>query len=204
VRARKHQSGSICLRSGRWYVRYYGSDRVQRNEFLHEKDDEFHSPRYKPVRDAASKVMARVNAELGQSQDMVGEFFDNVYWPWAKANKRPSTSLSYKDLWDRHLKPHCGAVKIAAYKTSDASKFLTRLADSGLGRNSISHIRSLLSGIMSHGLNVSVIDRNPLEGAKVLSKVKQPADSESYSLCEVEDMVSVLGDLHGVCSLVFR
>lgn len=97
---------------------------------------------------------------------------------------------------------------LAAYKTSDASKFLTRLADSGLGRNSISHIRSLLSGIMSHALNLGVIDRNPLEGAKVLSKVKQPVDTESYSLREVEDMISALeGEsdcrlLVGLCGLL--
>jgi len=145
--------------------------------------------------------MARVNAELGQSQDTVGEFFDNVFWKWAEANKRPSTSFSYKHLWERHLKPHCGATKIAAYKTSDASKFLTKLADSGLGRNSISHIRSLLSGIMSHALNLGVIDRNPLAGAKVLSKVKQPPDTESYSLREVEDMISAL-DGQPDCRLV--
>jgi len=208
MRSRKHQRGSTILRSGKWYVRFYGSDRVQRNEVLHIKDDEFHSPKCKAVRDAAAKVMARVNAELGQSQDTVGEFFDNVYWPWVEANKRPSTSSSYKDLWDRHLKPHCGTAKIAAYKTSYASKFLTGLAESGLGRNSISHIRSLLSGIMSHALNLGVIDRNPLEGAKVLSKVKQPADTESYSLREVEDMISALESepdcrlLVGLCGLL--
>jgi integrase len=192
MRSRKHQKGSIVLRSGKWYVRFYGSDRVQRNEFLHIKDEEFHSKTCKAVRGAAAKVMARINAELGQSQHTVGEFFDNVYWPWVEANKRPSTSSSYKDLWDRHLKPHCGATKIATYKTSDASKFLTKLAESGLGRNSISHLRSLFSGIMSHALNLGVIDRNPLEGAKVLSKVKQPADTESYSLREVEDMMEAL------------
>jgi hypothetical protein len=99
MRSRKHQKGSIILRSGKWYVRFYGSDRVQRNEFLHIKNEEFHSPKCKAVRDAASKVMGRVNAELGRSQDTVGEFFDNIYWPWAEANKRPSTSSSYKDLW---------------------------------------------------------------------------------------------------------
>ena len=64
-RARKHQKGSICLWGGKWYVRYYGYDRLQRSEFLHVKDDKFHSPTCEAVRDAAARVMARVNAEHG-------------------------------------------------------------------------------------------------------------------------------------------
>jgi integrase len=194
MRARKHQRGSICLRSGKWYVRFYGSDKVQRNELLHTRDEEFHSAKCKPVRDAASRVMARVNAELDREQDgaTVGGFWETSYLPWVEANKKPSTAASYKDLWERNLRPHCGGRKLAEYRTSDASKFLTSLADSGLGRNSISHVRSLLSGIMSHALNLGIIERNPLEGAKVLSKVRQPPATESYSLREVEDMVSAL------------
>jgi hypothetical protein len=72
-RARKHQKGSISLSGGKWYVRYYGTDRLQRSEFLHVKDDEFHSPECKAVTEAAARVMARVNAENLRS---VGERFN--------------------------------------------------------------------------------------------------------------------------------
>lgn len=193
-RKRRHQAGSIVLRSGKWYVRYYGPDRKQVNELLHAKDDEFHSSKCKPVRDAASQVMGRVNSELEETgtDQAVSDFFDFTYLPWVEANKKHSTIISYKQLWSQRLKPHFGSTCLAEYRTSDASKFLTGLADSGLGRNAISHIRSLASGIFSHAVNLGSLDTNPLREAKCLSKAKPPARAESYSLREVEDMVSSL------------
>lgn len=193
MRRRRHQKGSVCLRSGNWYVRYYGTDGKQRNEFLAEKDDRHHSKTCKPVKDLAAKAMSRVNAEVGEGSltPKAAEFWESVYLPHCERSLRPSTVHSYKDLWERFLKAHLGQVRLSEYKANNATEFLTSLSGR-LGRNSLSHVRSLLSGFFSHATALGKIEHNPIRDAKVLSKPKAPAETGWYDLGQLEDIVSSL------------
>ena len=167
---------------------------------LAEKDHVHYSKGCVSLRKLVAEHMTAINErELGEEKgdfrgQSVSAFFKETYYPWVKANKKHSTSLSYGQIWAQHLEKHFEGKTLSEYKTSDASRFLTGLADTGLGRNAISHVRSLMSGIFSLAVNLGTIDRNPLREAKVLSKMKPPAKTESYSLREVEDMISALVD----------
>ena len=100
----------------------------------------------------------------------IATFWDKTYELGFTTNKRHSTSLSYSQIYDQHLKSHLAPFALATYRTSDASKYITGLAKKGYGRNTISHVRSLMSGLFSHAVNLGLIDSNPLIGAKSLSK----------------------------------
>ena len=39
LKRRKHQCGSVILRGHRFFIRYYGPDRTQKNEFSVRRDD---------------------------------------------------------------------------------------------------------------------------------------------------------------------
>jgi integrase len=174
-------------------VRYYGTDGKQRNEFLAEKDDKHHSKTCKPVKDLSAKAMSRVNANSAESalSPLASEFWLSVYLPHCERSLRPSTVHSYKDLWERFLKQHLGSTRLGEYKAHNATEFLTSLSGR-LGRNSLSHVRSLLSGFFSHATALGKIEHNPIRDAKVLTKPKPPQEAEWYDLGQLEDIVRAL------------
>jgi hypothetical protein len=170
-------SGARCGSAAQASIlRYYAQDRRQRTEFLCKRDEKHDSKTCKPVRDIASKVMARVNsgALAAAESPTVAEFWDGTYLPFAEKNLRPSTVHSYGDLGERHLQPHFGDARLATYRSSDATAFLTGLS-AKLGRNSVNHVRSLMSGIFSHACALGKAERNPMREAKVLGKPKATA-----------------------------
>jgi integrase len=204
-RNRKHQRGSIWLRGSSFYIRYYGRDRRQRTEFLCKRDEKHHSKTCKPVRDLASRAMERVNsgALATAESPTVAEFWKGTYLPFAEKNLRRSTVHSYEDLWERYLRQHFGDARLATYKSSEATRFLTSLAEK-LGKNSVNHVRSLMSGIFSHACAIGKAERNPMREAKVLGKPKPTPPTQHYTLVEAEEIVTALegdAEAQGVMAL---
>lgn len=194
-RKRKHQSGSVWLRGSNFYLRYYGPDRRQKTELLCARDDKHHSRTCAPVKKLAAAAMARVNSGVGAASQSptVSEFWEKIYLPFAEKNLRPSTVGSYKDLWARHLKPHFDGTRLGEYHSSDGTAFLTKLAER-LGRNSLNHVRSLMSGIFSHAAALGRVAHNPMRDAKVLGRTMAPSNTPHYTLEELEDSISALAD----------
>jgi|ERR1039458_5966301 integrase len=198
LRKRLHK-GSLILRSGVWYTRYWQGRSPNKKLVSHklaEKNDVYYSKSSVQLRKLNAEHMAKVNAEVHTPTDgqLISDFWEQTYLKWVEANKKPSTLHSYKQIWNQHLKKHFGKTTLAEYRTSDAYKFLNGLADSGLGRNAIQHVRSLMSGIFSAACNRGLIATNPLRETRIDTKMKPPKPAESYSLREVEDMISALKD----------
>jgi len=194
------QKGSLTLRSGNWYVRYWTGQKSDRKMAAHKlgtKDDVLYGRSSGQLRKLAEEHMAKVNAEAEafvEEDQTIVEFFERTYLPWVEANKKPSTVHSYKQIWSQHLEKHFGQRTLTGYRTSDSYKFLNGLADSKLGRNAIGHVRSLMSGIFKKAVNLDLIDRNPIRECEIDSKMKPPKDYEAYSPREVEDLISALAD----------
>jgi integrase len=195
-RRRKFQKGSIWLRGDNFYVRYYGLDRKQKTEFLVTKDAKHHSKTCAPVKKLFAAVMARVNSAStsGVLQVVTVEaFWESTYLPFVEKNLRPSTIISYKDIWNRILKGHFGLQLLVEYRAHQATEFLSSLTDR-LNRNSLNHVRSLMSGIFSHAAALGKVEYNPMRDAKVLSTPKKTLPTSWYSLGELEDVISALKD----------
>lgn len=182
------------MRGSSFYVRYYGHDRKQKTEFLIAKDAKHHSKTCSPVKKLFADVMTRVNATSTPSQVVtIKTFWEATYLPFVEANLRPSTIASYKDIWNRILKDHFGSQLLVEYRAHQATEFLSSLTVR-FNRNSLNHVRSLMSGIFSHAAALGKVEHNPIRDAKVLSKVSAPEEGQWYSLEELEDIISDLKD----------
>ena len=189
----RHQKGSICLRSGSFYCRAYVNGK-QKNYLLVRKDDKHHSATCKPVRMLRDEVMSKVNSMLESASALTAkDFWTSTYLPYATENLRPSSVRSYQQIWKQHLLTHLGQLPLNAYTTPMGSVFLTSLSKR-LGRRTLAHVRSLMSSMFAHALNLGLIGSNPIREVKILGKVRVPAATTHYTLEEIEDIISALAD----------
>ncbi len=195
----------VCVyeASEKFYLKYrtgIGANRKRVSVYLCDKDDDAH----KNTRSAAVQNLALeqklklVKTEPKNAPVTVAAFWESVYLPFLKADKRPSTVTGYVHLWKRWLAPHFGETALSEYMTETATEFLTELSGK-LNRNSYNHVRSLCSGIFSHAVAIGKtkygIAFNPIHDAhSVSSKIRTPAATAAYSLGELEDSISKLHD----------
>jgi integrase len=201
----RYQSGSLLERSGSFYVRYYQRDTkgkpARKVEFLCEKDEKRHSMTAKPVLKLLADFMRKVNSDSRPQQEvLVTDFWTDTYLPFIQANRRPSTVDGYRQLWEGQLKAHFANYSLQDYRTHHASNFLTGLTGK-YGKRSLSHLRSLGSGIFSLAVNKGLIERNPFHDVQILAKVKQPAIQLHYTM---EEEIAILNALAGKldCQLI--
>ena len=149
--------------------------------------------------------MATVNAQVSGQPERgrnftIGAFWEHTYWPFIKANLKPSTYLGYEQVWKQHLKDHFGTMTLREYRKGIGSTFLTTLAKKYRPRT-ISHIKNLASGIFTHAANLDHIESNPWQFCKVLGKTKAHGKTQHYTLEEIENIISALVDHGNVNSL---
>ena len=208
----RKQQGSIVERSNGFWVRFYrdGEDgtRVKVTEHLCDKSKEFHSADCTSVTLLRDAFMVQVNAEhhkelatptpLPQEPPLtIGAFWLTIYLPWAKANLRGSTARGYQSVWQIYVKHELETTALSEYTTLDANELLTKLA-ARLNRNSLAHVRSLMSGIFKHAKNTrgrdnkALINENPMRDVKVLVKVRKPKGMVAYTHEETMTMLNAI------------
>jgi integrase len=193
----RHQAGYVFAANGAFHVRYYVTavvdgqlKRVQKSERLCSK-----SVGTKTARRQAAVVMERVNAESGSVAQIdvpVTDFWQTTYLPHLERTTKPSTLNGYCKLWGQHLVLHLASFTLREYKTVDATRFLTSLAERGLGTRTIAHVRSLLSGLFRHALRLGLIETNPVCDAGSLTPARTPEPTHAYSLEEAENIITAL------------
>jgi integrase len=75
-----------------------------------------------------------------------------------------------------------------------------------MGRNSLSHVRSLASGVFTHAVNLGLIETNPWRDVRTLAKPKATGPTAHYALEQAEDLISALverADAQSVVALAF-
>jgi integrase len=198
------QKGSTYEAANKFYVRYRvtkeDGTRTQQSEFLCDRDAAHPSENHPAVRLLRDQVMLRVNSAKGPVQGMtVADFWEHVYLPWAEAvkpnvgeaNLRPSTRKGYRLIWNRILKDHFADTKLSEYRTAQATNLLTELSYK-IGRNSVHHVRSLMSGIFSRAVARGYLADNPITGAGVEGKTATPPKTGHYSLPEALQILAAL------------
>jgi integrase len=200
----REQKGSIIQRSGRWYVTYWEqrnvngtAERRRVTHYLGEKTTRGKHPSG-DIEDECKSFMSIVNASNKAVQPehvvTIVQFVDTIYMPWVEANKRPSTAHGYRQIWKANLAPHFGGMLLRDYRPSHATRFLTSLAEKGLGLNAVNHTRALMSGIFRHAASLGYIDSNPIQLAKLLVAPAQPKDTPHYTVEEMAAALAVLED----------
>ncbi len=204
-RRARYQTGSVYERCDKFFVRYYTTidgKRVQRSEFLHDKDAKHDSPHCKAVKKLRDDYMrSKEPSGAGEREDVqITEFWEKTYLPFVQDNLRASTVSGYKQIWTSSLKDHFAGRTLREYRTHHGSEFLTALAKT-YGRRTLAHIRSLASGLFTHAINVGLLESNVWHDVKILTKVRKPGEQPHYTLAEIEDIISALVE-HVDCQLI--
>lgn len=197
----RHQRGQLFEAHGAFHVRYYvveNGERKRKSVRLCTKDRNtgHGSASAKAVRLLAEDHMRAVNTEapstITKSRTVVS-FFNWSYYRFIKRNLKHSTVEGYKQIWNSHLKTHFSSTLLRDYKTPMCSLFLTNLAKT-LRPRTLQHIKFLASSIFSHAVATGHCDTNPIRDAKVLGKMLPNGVTESYTLEEIENVISALVD----------
>jgi len=218
---RARGEGSVRLKNGAWHLEFKDSEGNRKSAKIADKDNTYFSSTCPAVRELADKKLKELtvvpvaslngNGNGAPKPDMrVVDFWESVYVPWAsktnpgvnEPNLRPSTLTGYKQIWSLHLKDHFAENTLRGYETVTATNFLTSLAEAEQGRNkqgrnTIHHVRSLMSGIFTHAIKAGYLPKgtvNPIKDAGVLGKTARPAKTGHYSLKEALSILAVLSD----------
>jgi hypothetical protein len=158
------QKGQLLETPTSFSVRYYtdqpDGSRKQQSVILAKKSSIYRAR--EDVQPLMDRVMESVNQDV---QLMTGrvtllEFFSACYLPWTLETKAASTADCYRKLFKKF--GPLAHIALADLNTPTVTKFLTRLANNGLGATSLAHAKWLLSGIYNHAVALGVVPVNPV------------------------------------------
>jgi integrase len=202
----RHQTGTILLRSKRFYVRYTDGDKKP-IVFLAAKDADHWTRRRgkrlelsEKLETARERVMGAVNSRLGAPASRnatsisINEFWDTEFVKSLEDRKLASSTIAgYVKTYALYLKPAIGAKKLVEYTTPDASKFLKGLVtEKKLNTNTLAHCRALMSNVFALAVVNGLIPSNPISGAKVMAKANPPREKKMYTLAETVSILKAL------------
>ena len=200
----REQTGSIVKRTDGFYIRYNKAvDGVRTKVTERLCDLTVVDPKKRDL--LARSHMSTINnlnhaalrSEAPTPKLTVGAFWDTVYFPWVKDNKRFSTQRGYEYVWKLYVKAELATKPIDSYRTIDASEFLTGLTKR-LNGKSLSHVRALMSGIFAHAANTKdpngnpYVDRNPIRDVKVLANTKESEERVAYTPEETVAIINAI------------
>ena len=197
----RHQDGYIYKKKNRWYVRYYervtqkdGS--VSRIQISRSVAPVCHEYRTKgAVSPLVAEILKDVNGYTVTVPSTLSleQFVDDNYLPYTSSQKRPSTYRGYRNLWKRYLKKRCGKIRLRDFRTLDGERVLADIArQNDLARNTLKHIKNLLSGIFKHAKRLGCFNGvNPMQDVSI-PKSRPAGQTYAYSLEEITKMISIL------------
>jgi len=142
------------------------------------------------------RFMQRINQ--GRSDPDSGmtlaEFVDSCYLPWVEAERRASTSKGYREIWENHMSARIGKLRVREVRTCDVSRMLRSIAaEHDLAKNTLQHIKSVLSGIFTFAKNEGAFDgANPVQGALLPSRAREAEETFAYDLTQILRILDVL------------
>jgi integrase len=153
----------------------------------------------KSVQGFVREILDPLNQGLlnAQSTMPVSEFVERVYFPeYVMKDLKPSTRKQYRDTWGDHLKGRIGSMTLRDFRTVHAQQLLADIArQSSLGRHSLKHIKSLLSGIFKQAKRLGILDgTNPIQDVSIPLVPEPEEDTYAYNLLEIKSMLAVLDE----------
>jgi len=191
----RHQQPKPIKRNGAYHVRYYTTENGLRVQKSH---------RLCSIKDGANKAKQlltdflkdHVNIGKENTGPMgVVKFWDDVYLPFLEEDSglKPSTIHGYKQVWREHLQSHFGTIQLHEYTTGKLSQLLTSLSKTKRP-GTLASVKWLASAIFAHAVATDHCETNPCRDAKVLGKTLGHGDTKSYTLEEMENVITALVD----------
>jgi integrase len=193
-RFREQKGVLVQYADGGWYVRYYkDNDWGKRVRLSHrvggsdmEKWDAIRA--MQPwMKDVNAESRRRVGIAFGEIEEdfgqTIGEYYRAHYKP-AIDEGRESTAVSYNRVWRLYCQPLLDGMKLQQFSAGDANRFLEKFYKR-LNRNTLGHVKSLMSGIFTHAVRHDHVLANPWREVPLDKKrVRKPKEHETYSVEE--------------------
>jgi len=195
------QQGFIFKKSGGWYLRYRDDvivdgqvTRRQQCKRLANVSDQYRTE--KDLQGLRDDVLAPINSGKVKPESTltVAEFAEGHWLPWARDNCKPSTVAGYETLWKTYLAPRLQEISLRDFRTVDAANLFAEIhRQHGIGRTTLLHCKSRLSGIFTLARNQGALDSpNPIQGAMIPKKAAAPSETHATTPDEVMAILDVL------------
>jgi integrase len=129
----------------------------------------------------------------------IAEFVTCHYLPFVEENYKPSTVAGYRNLWRDYVQPHVGKTVLRDFRTVDAAILLAeahRVND--IGRTTLKHVKSFLSGVFVYAKNQGVFDGlNPIRDAMIPKKATAPKETYAATPDEALAIMDALNKAGG-------
>jgi len=200
MRSRK-QNGQIIRIGERWYVRYWErrniGGKIERKRVSHQLGPVMTRGKKPPadIKSEAERHMATVNSGIIPAERIVtiDDFAELVYLPWIEKHKRHSTAKAYRDIWENHLKAYCGAVWLKDTRTYHIQGWLNEIGKGKLGRNTLKHIKSVVSGMFTLAKQQDYFQgENPARDTAIDPAATEPKETYAYALEEIQSILNRL------------
>ena len=197
----RKQNGQIVRIGKHWYVRFWEhriiSGALQRKRYSHHLGPINTRGKLPPaaIVEAADRHMSSIRGGVIRAERIltIGDFAERVYLPFIEQHKRPSTAKSYRDIWEHHLKPYCVQMWLRDTRTYHVQGWLDQIGRGQLSRNTLQHIKSVISGMFSHAKQQDYFHgENPARDTKINPKAPEPLETYGYSLEEIFAMLATL------------
>jgi integrase len=200
MRTRK-QEGQVIRIGDRWYVRYWErrniGGTIERKRVTHQVGPVTTRGKRPPadIMAEAERHMTTINTGAIPADRIVtiSDFVERVYLPWVEMHRRPSTVKGYRDIWEDHLKPLCGEVWLKDARTYHVQGWLNQIAAAKLSRNTLKHIKSVISGIFTLAKQQDYFQaENPARDSAIDPRASEPEETYAYSLEELQTIIALL------------
>jgi integrase len=124
----------------------------------------------------------------------VAEFAEGHWLPWARENCKPSTVAGYETVWKTYLAPYLRKISLRDFRTVDAACLFANIhRDHKIGRTTLAHCKSRLSGIFTLARNQGALDApNPIQGSTIPKKAAAPSQTHAATPDEVMAILDTL------------
>jgi|SRR5277367_4720171 len=195
------QRGYVFKKNGSWFLRYRDNflvegvvERKQTCRRLTAVCDRYRSR--KDLQPLVDQILLPINrgSMKPESTLTIAEFAQDHWLPWARENCKPSTVAGYETLWKTYLAPYLSKISLRDFRTVDAANLFGEIHRAkSIGRTTLQHCKSRLSGIFTLARNLGALDSpNPVIGAMIPKKAAAPAETYAVTPDEVLTILELL------------
>jgi integrase len=197
----RQQQGYIWRVGKSWYGRWREDVledgrvvRKQRARKLVEYCDRYRTER--DVQPLLDEILCPLNQGRSKPESTltIAEYVEQYYLDFVRDNCKPSTYSGYKTQWQMYLVPRLSKFVLRDFRTSDAARLFDDIYHAHkLGRSTLRHLKSFLSGMFTFAINQGVLDGlNPIREARIPKKANGPAETHAASPDEVLAILNAL------------
>jgi len=186
------QAGELIERGGAWLVRYYDGGKRTMKKLGSVID----FPRRDDITSTFQKFMAEVNETnkpfRPDAATTVTTFVTARYFPTVNADLRGSTLRGYKAIWNLHVEPGLGRLRVRDVRTYDCQQTMDAVikAHPELKQATLSRVKSFMHAVFAEAIRLGLHDDVNPAGAVKIRGAQRKGETHAYSLADIKSILA--------------